>query len=126
MSLATANPRTIQTCKQHGIPCTSIARKVRDSDFTDFDYILAMDQSNLQALQARKPRGSKARLALFGTFDPDLLLASPGSRKVRPAPIEDPYYGGRDGFETAYTQCVKFARGFLDFLEQGGGDVPNL
>lgn len=42
---AIADSRTISTCKQHGIPCPSIARKVRDSDFTDFDYILAMDQS---------------------------------------------------------------------------------
>lgn len=81
---------------------------------------------SLQALLSRKPRGSKARVALFGTFDPDLLLASPGSRKVRPKPIEDPYYGGRDGFETCYTQCVRFSKGFLDFLENGGGDVPNL
>lgn len=76
-------------------------------------------------LNSRKPRGAKARVALFGTFDPNLVLASPGSR-VRALPIEDPYYGGRDGFDTCYEQCVRFSKGFLDFLEAGGGDIPKI
>lgn len=58
-------------------------------------------------------------------FDPDLVLASPGAH-VRAHAIEDPYYGGKDGFEEAFEQCTKYARGFVDFLEQGGGEVPKL
>lgn len=80
---------------------------------------------SLQTLQTRKPRGSRAHITLFGTFDPDLPLMSPGAR-LRPGIIEDPYYGGRDGFDRAYDQCVRYARGFLDFLEAGGGEPPKL
>lgn len=73
----------------------------------------------------RKPRHAKARVALFGAFDPNLILASPGHR-MRVQAIEDPYYGGDDGFEICFEQCTRFAKGFLDFLEQGGGDIPKL
>lgn len=79
--------------------------------------------TSLQSLASGQPRGTKARLALFGEFDPSLVLASPGSR-VRVQGIEDPYYGGRDGFDKCYEQCVVYAKGLLDFLEAGGGDVP--
>ncbi|TXT15696.1 hypothetical protein VHUM_00199 [Vanrija humicola] len=122
----TADPRTIAVCKKNKVPINCIARRVRDSDFDEFDYILAMDQSNLQNLITRKPKHSKARIALFGTFDPDLALASPGARRQRPRAIEDPYYGGDRGFDECYEQCVRYARGFLDFLQQGGGDIPKL
>lgn len=82
--------------------------------------------SSLQTLLTRKPKHAKARIALFGTFDPDLALASPGARRQRPRAIEDPYYGGERGFDECYEQCVRYARGFLDFLQQGGGDIPKL
>ncbi|BEJ12581.1 hypothetical protein CspHIS471_0210410 [Cutaneotrichosporon sp. HIS471] len=120
-----ADDRAIAVCKNHGVPVDCIARKVESNDFAKFDYILAMDESNLQTLQTRKPRGSRAHITLFGNFEPDLALASPGAR-LRPGIIEDPYYGGRDGFEIAYDQCVRYARGFLDFLEAGGGEPPKL
>jgi len=61
------------------------ARKVRVQDFHDFDYILAMDASNLADLTSIQPVGGKAQLSLF-----------------RPdgANVPDPYYGGPDGFKT--------------------------
>lgn len=33
--------------------------------------------------------------------------------------IDDPYYGGDDGFRIAYEQCVKFGKEFLERLERG-------
>lgn len=88
-------------------------------------FRLAAAHTSLQTLQTRRPRGARAHITLFGAFDPNQALASPGSR-LRPGIIEDPYYGGRDGFEIAYDQCVRYARGFLDFLEAGGGEPPKL
>lgn len=41
------------------------ARQVRQTDFDDFDLILAMDGANLADLQALAPPGSHADLALF-------------------------------------------------------------
>lgn len=78
--------------------------KVRQRDFEEFDYIFAMDQSNLydlQRLQQRKPAG-KAKVMLFGEY-------SSGETEI----VEDPYYGGTGGFETVYEQCMRFSKNFL-------------
>ncbi|CAO3615812.1 unnamed protein product [Cunninghamella echinulata] len=61
--------------------------------FDEFDYILCMDESNLEDLMDKKPAGSKAVVKLFGDFDPQ------GDRIIR-----DPYYGGIDGFEHNFQQ----------------------
>lgn len=75
--------------------------KVRLTDFEEFDYIFAMDRSNLsdlQRLQQRKP-GGKAKVMLFGEH-------SGGMVEV----VEDPYYGGEEGFEVTYEQCMRFSK----------------
>ncbi|KAJ3160172.1 hypothetical protein HDU86_001008 [Geranomyces michiganensis] len=77
-------------------------RQVQKSDFTKFDWILCMDESNLGNLMRIQPHGSTARVQLFGDFDP---------KKARI--IEDPYYGGPEGFEYNYQQVVRCSEGFL-------------
>ena len=63
------------------------ARQVADEDFEEFDYILAMDQANLQNLQDRCPRPYRNKLALFLDFAEGPELEVP-----------DPYFGGEEGF----------------------------
>ncbi|MEO0881990.1 MAG: low molecular weight protein-tyrosine-phosphatase [Pseudomonadota bacterium] len=59
------------------------ARQVSPDDFETFDYILAMDASNLATLKDIAPPGHGAVLRkLLGKDD-----------------VPDPYYGGEDGFE---------------------------
>ncbi|OCF36468.1 phosphotyrosine protein phosphatase [Kwoniella heveanensis BCC8398] len=117
-----ADDRTIAVCKKHGIPVTSIARAVVRDDFSKFDYILAMDQSNLQTLLRRQKSASsptsKSRISLFGSFAPSISAAQQGKSCTKAQAIEDPYYGGRDGFETSFQRCTMFAEGFLDYLER--------
>jgi low molecular weight phosphotyrosine protein phosphatase len=65
-----------------------------------------MDKENKATLQ-RMQRGlpdSKATVKLFGDY-----ADTEGKAEI----IEDPYYGGRSGFETAYEQAVRFSEGFL-------------
>lgn len=66
-------------------------------------YNLA-DVRKLQRQQAsRKGSAEKTgQVMLFGDF---------GGNKGEE--VIDPYYGGRDGFLTAYEQIVRFSRGFL-------------
>ncbi|KAL2021825.1 hypothetical protein VTK56DRAFT_6599 [Thermocarpiscus australiensis] len=98
--------RTMSTLREHGITdYVHLARKINVSDFDKFDYIFAMDRSNLedlQRLQRRKP-GSKAKVMLFGEY----------SGTGRAEAISDPYYGGRQGFEKAYEQARRFSINFL-------------
>ncbi|MEZ5812334.1 MAG: low molecular weight protein-tyrosine-phosphatase [Rhizobiaceae bacterium] len=67
------------------------ARKVRFDDFNRFDHILGMDRSNVADLRRAAPANAVASIGLF-------LEVATGDA----AEIVDPYYGGPDGFETAY------------------------
>ena len=135
--------RTMATLRQHGITnYKHAARKVTKEDFRTFDYILAMDQYNLRDLlrlresvilggpsgrtrgrAALNPKSSAgetaisqiAEVRLFGDFNPDGTVNKQigGGQE-----IEDPYYGGINGFEIAYEQALKFSQGFLAYLEK--------
>jgi len=94
--------RTISTLKKNGIHLDHLARQVRTQDFHDFDYLLAMDNANLRDLKNRQPRGSKAKVLLFGHF-------SDSKDEV----VEDPYYGGQSGFSNNFKQIVRFSKNFL-------------
>ncbi|WVR05322.1 hypothetical protein IAU60_002336 [Kwoniella sp. DSM 27419] len=113
-----ADERTVAVCKKHGIPVKSIARAATKEDFKTSDYILAMDQSNLQTLLHRQPSSSTAQISLFGSFAPSVPSTAQGKSSTKAQAIEDPYYGGRDGFETSFRRCKEFAAGFLDHLER--------
>ncbi|KAK9720699.1 Low molecular weight phosphotyrosine protein phosphatase [Basidiobolus ranarum] len=101
----TPDSRSTATCKKHGVPVNSRARQVSVKDYTDFDYILCMDESNLANLKSRKPKNSKATVEMFGKYDPEGELV-----------IEDPYYGGQDGFEHNFRQVTRCSLGFLKSL----------
>ncbi len=86
------DPRAVEAAARRGYDISGQrARRVRDGDFQSFDYILAMDQDNLQQLTARCPAAEVGRLQLLMDFAP-----GPDRQDV-----PDPYYGGEDGFERA-------------------------
>ncbi|KAB5525597.1 phosphotyrosine protein phosphatase I superfamily [Coniochaeta sp. 2T2.1] len=102
--------RTMATLKAKGIKdYVHLGRKLRASDFDTFDYIFAMDRSNLSDIQRveqqRKKSGSKskAKVMLFGEY------SGTGKTEI----VDDPYYGGHEGFEVAYEQASRFSRNFL-------------
>ncbi len=94
----TADPRTIQTLRRHGIECSSIARQVRSKDFQDFDLILAMDSSNLHELWAWQG------------------AVRDKTRPFLPYDVPDPYYGGPDGFERMYDMLDRGCEQLLEDL----------
>ncbi len=106
------DPRTMSTLEDnHIVDYDHAARKVRSSDFTTFDYVLAMDEENLHDLQRLRQRilgkdratQGMGKVVLFGDFG-----GRPGEEVV------DPYYGARNGFEVAYEQMVRFSKGFIE------------
>jgi protein-tyrosine phosphatase len=64
------------------------ARQFSANDFEDFDYILAMDQQNLAALEERCPVSYQEKLGLF------LDYGNTGWDEV-----PDPYNADKDGFD---------------------------
>lgn len=86
------------------------ARKVIFEDFERFDYILAMDNDNFQALHQACPDEYKEKLALLLDYAPQL-----SNREV-----PDPYYGGSFGFERVLDMVETAAEGFLQTLAEAG------
>lgn len=82
------------------------ARQVQVLDFRDFDYVLAMDLHNLQALQ----RFSQARQAK------NLQLFMAYASRWREREVPDPYYGGSQGFERVLDMVEDASEGLLEHL----------
>ncbi len=78
---------------------TSISRKVIDDDFIDFDYIIAMDNSNYANLLEMNPY-TEHKNKIYKMVD---FCKNKNANEV-----PDPYYGGDQGFENV-----------LDIIEDG-------
>ncbi len=84
------------------------ARRAKASDFADFDYVLAMDFANIDALRSLAPKTSGKKLQLLMSF-------APGG-EIREVP--DPYYGDGDGFERVLDMIEEASAGlFADIRE---------
>jgi low molecular weight phosphotyrosine protein phosphatase len=46
-----SDSRAARTCAKYGVPINHRARQVTDDDFENFDFLLAMDTSNLEDLE---------------------------------------------------------------------------
>ena len=93
---------------RHGIALRGRARRVRQEDFKEFDYIFAMDRSNLRDLRHLEQSGDgRAQLNLLREFDPH----SDGDLDV-----PDPYYGGPDGFDLMFEMIDRTCAAFVEHL----------
>lgn len=105
------DPRSVQTCLDHGVPVEHKAQQISSEHFKKFNYVIAMDQSNLSILLYCKPKNSKTRLALFGEWK-----TNPKYKTV----VQDPYFGAMNGFETNFHQLNHFSE---EFLKQEIGEL---
>jgi low molecular weight phosphotyrosine protein phosphatase len=101
--------RSAKVCRDHGVPVHHSAQKIGPADFKKFDYIIAMDESNLEDLLDMQPRNSRAQVKLFGEF-----RTSGSFARI----VSDPYYGGVNGFEENFRQVTHFSEELLNFIEQ--------
>jgi protein-tyrosine phosphatase len=108
------DPRAQAAAKRRGIDLSGQrARQVTRADFDVFDYVLAMDGSNLADLRRVCPPDRHGRLRLFLDFAPDA--------PVREVP--DPYYGEGDGFESVLDLIEAAGVGLLADIRARGGDA---
>jgi protein-tyrosine phosphatase len=68
------------------------ARQAVPNDFLEFDYVLAMDNENLENLIQLLPQTAEIK------SQPELFLAKFSTLGLTQVP--DPYYGGESGFES--------------------------
>src|SRR4029453_8232624 len=87
-----AHPRACRVGEDRGVPVTSIARTVEDSDFESFDLLLAMDRGHRRDLRARCPEPLRARIRLMREFD----------EPAGELDVPDPYYSNQQAFARVY------------------------
>lgn len=104
--------RSRRAAEARGVRLDHRARQVIASDFERFDYLLAMDEDNLEILRERATNGARATIALLRSFD---ATAETG------ASVPDPYYGGERGFDDVLDMCERACAGLLEHLKKAHG-----
>ena len=97
---AAPDPRSVEIATIHGIDISrQKARQFVVEDFDQFDYIYVMDYSNQQNV-LRLARNDQDRSKVH------LLLGD--------AEVEDPYYGGKEGFLVVFNKIQKACQHILE------------
>jgi protein-tyrosine phosphatase len=102
--------RSQATAGQRGVDLSGLtARRFVSADFTEFDYLLGMDNSNIADMRAIRPTiwpaDASARLQLMLEY----------SQKFAETEVPDPYFG-EDGFELVFDMIDDAAGGLLQHL----------
>jgi len=101
--------RAQAAAERRGFSLTGIrARRVSDTDFERFDYILAMDKANLAALKEFAPEERHRKMSL-------LLAHSTSHRELE---VPDPYYGGAGGFERVLDLVEEASQALLEAIRR--------
>lgn len=101
--------RTQRAAGQRGYDMSQLrGRQVAAEDFRNFDYLLAMDEANLEILRGVRPRDAQSHLGLFLEF----------AEWHTEREVPDPYFGGADGFERVLDMVEDAAAGLLRHIRQ--------
>ena len=99
-----ADPRMRKAARELGFNITSRGRQVTNTDFHNFDLIIAMDSSNYNNLLPLQTEDDRAKLIQFR----ELMT----TQRIEGVP--DPYYGGPEGFKQV-----------LNILQEGCKELLN-
>jgi len=101
------DPRAQAEALRHGIDISGYrARQVSAVDFARFDHVIAMDRSNFTNLRKLAPVSPHARLSM-------LLDHVPG---LEGRDVDDPYFGGPEGFVATWDQVSTAARNLVSAI----------
>lgn len=99
--------RAREEARRRGINIEDLkSRETRSSDFSDFDFIIAMDRNNFDTLHAKCPPEHASKILMFLAFAPD----------VSETEVPDPYYGGPDGFSDVFDMIEAASKGLLHHI----------
>jgi protein-tyrosine phosphatase len=103
-----ADPRMRETGSKYGYDLTSLSRQVTKSDFSDFQYIIAMDSSNVSNLKKVAPAEHINRISLMADY----------AKEHSDDYVPDPYFGGDEGFHYVIKLLEDCTDGFLSHLRE--------
>ena len=101
-----ADSRMRLAAKQRGIMIKSKARQIDINDFINFNYILAMDNSNFENIMKIKNRESQSNFS-------KVIKLQEFSSSFSEKEVPDPYFGGEEGFNYVLDILEDSVSGFL-------------
>lgn len=105
---APPDKRSQQAASRLGYDLSDLkCRKVEEQDFAHFDYIIAMDNANVQDLMRKCPEEFQHKISLILAYT-----------KTNFTEVPDPYYGGGKAFELVLDLIEKSCDGLLLKLSQ--------
>lgn len=103
-----SDSRSQAAAKARGYDMSTLrGRQVQGGDFEHFDFILAMDESNLLELRQRCPKQYIEKLGLFLTY----------ANNYQETEVPDPYYGGDKGFFHVLDLVEDASEGFVEVIK---------
>lgn len=104
-----ADPRSIAIARSMGTPIDHCVSQLTTTDLDEYDYIVAMDRSNLQnILRLSKDKKHRANVFLMRDYDPE----------GKGLEVPDPYYGDTRHFREVYDILDRSTEKFLDHLQK--------
>lgn len=98
------DPRAQAMAKQRGLQMQHIvSRQINLQDFEYFDYIIGMDQNNIEHLKALSPQLYQSKISLLLSHDATLGTVE----------VSDPYAGGEQGFSQVFDLIHQAAAALL-------------
>jgi protein-tyrosine phosphatase len=108
------DPRSIKAAQARGYNLSTIrSREITLTDFTYFDYILAMDSQNLEQIERLAEQAAKD---LVGGAHAKVGLFLQYGTKFNVSEVPDPYYGGKQGFDHVIDLIEDASEGFISQL----------
>lgn len=87
------DPRSVMTAMKRGVDISGLrARQLLAKDYTDFDFMVAMDRTHLAHMERQCPAGANTSMSLLLSHVED----------CRHVDVPDPYYGGQSDFDLTY------------------------
>jgi protein-tyrosine phosphatase len=103
------DPRTLANARQNGITVDHCGRQLRSDDLSRFDYVLAMDNSNVKNIMKIKGAEQFAhKISLLREYDP----------VAKGAEVPDPYFGDEKGFQDVFEMLDRTMDKFLEHIRE--------
>ena len=105
----TPDSRTIANALKNGVTMDHLGRQLCAKDLEEYDYVLAMDNSNYQnILKLANGQHYSGKVALMRSYDP---VGKGGE-------VPDPYYGGESHFQEVFDILDRTMDNFIQHLNE--------
>lgn len=108
--------RAIKAAGQYQVDISQLrARQIQESDFHEFELIIAMDEQNYQTLRQLNSRaGANASIRRMMEF---------ARASDRTMDVPDPYYGNQSDFDHMCQLLDDSTQGLVDYVRTNAGNI---